>query len=120
MLRNEGNVVVLVGVVLVELGTGEAVGDGPVQGVVKQTATKRSLQTAGVALASIHHHASVVAIRFHDRQLLVADLHIIERKVEMQQIVEEVQVRSHLVVPRLLRLVTDRLIDGGIVRGSMT
>ncbi len=72
-----------------------------------------------MTLTRIDHHTTVVAVGFHDGQLLIANLHVIEREVEMQQIVKEVQVRTHLVIPRFLRLVTDGFLDGIIVGGSM-
>ena len=69
--------------ILIELGIGEGVADAPVEGIVKELAAQSGLHTVGVAFASIHHHATVVAIGLHDGELLVANLHVVEREVEM-------------------------------------
>ena len=87
--------------------------------VVDGTTAQRSLQTAGVAPTGVGHDTSVVGDGRHDGELLVAYLHIIDREVEVQTAVEEVQMGAEFEVPRLLWLIGDDLFDIVVVLWGM-
>ena len=123
VLRNEGHI--LAGIVdgrrlavyayavhiLLELSAGIAVADPPVQMVVESATTQCCLHTAAVALAGIHHGTAKAILCGKDGQLLVANLHIVGTEVEVQDIVEEVQVGTYLIVPRLFGTVLNGVAD---------
>ena len=105
--------------IVIELGVGEGIGNTPVEGIVEGTTAQGGLETARVALTGIHHHTTVVAARNHDRELLVANLHVVEGEVEVGATTKEVQVGANLVVPRLLGFVGDGLLDRVIIGRGM-
>ena len=70
--------------VVVELGIGEAIGKSPIERIVEEPSAKCRFQSAGMALAGIDHHTAIVGTRNHLRELLVADLHVENGKVEVQ------------------------------------
>ena len=49
----------------------------------------------------------------------IANLHIVDGEVEVELLVEEIPVCAHLIVPRLLGLVGNGLVDGVVVLGSV-
>ena len=113
MLRNERNLLVLVvdtragrsGVnVVVKLSTGETIAQTIVEVVCKCCSAKGSLKTTAVALSCVGHHSTESIVASHNRQLLVMNLHVESRQIEMNLTIEEVKMCTYLIVPARLRL----------------
>ena len=58
-----------------------------------------------MALSGVGHHTSEAVVASHDGELLVAYLHVEGCEVNVELVVEEVEMRSKLVVPAAFRLV---------------
>ena len=72
-----------------------------------------------MTFTSVNHDTTIVAVRLHDRQLLIANLHVVESQVEVSATTKQIQVGTNLIVPTLLWLVCDSLVDSIIVGSSV-
>ena len=96
-------------------GMGQTVARTPLKAVVEGRTAQGGLDATAATLAGVHHHTTEAVGACHDRQLLVAHLHVIGGEVEVQGAREEVEVGAKLIVPARLGLIGDGLVHAVIV-----
>ena len=101
--------------VLIELSTCKAIAKTVCQFIVQRNTTECCLQATRMTTTSIRHHTSETIVTSHHRELLITNLHIISGEVKVKLVVQEIKMRSHLIVPARFWLILNRLCNTLIV-----